>query len=43
MSAANCDSLFTLPTRVLARRRGALGPDKLNELDRALTISIGLD
>lgn len=41
-SAANCDNLFTLPKRVLTRRRGALGPSKLAELDRALTVALGL-
>lgn len=41
-SAANCDNLFTLPKRVLVRRRGALGPVKLRELDRALSIALGL-
>ena len=42
-SAANCDNVFTLPTRVLTRRRGALGAGKLTEFDRALTIALGLD
>lgn len=41
-SAANCDNIFTLPKRVLARRRGALGPGKLAELDRALMVALGL-
>jgi len=41
-SAANCDTLFTLPKRVLTRRRGALGPAKLAELDRALMVALGL-
>lgn len=41
-SAANCDNLFTLPQRVLARRRGMLGPVKLAELDRALMVALGL-
>lgn len=41
-SAANCDNLFTLPKRVLSRRRGALGPAKLAELDRALMVALGL-
>ena len=41
-SAANCDNVFTLPKRVLTRRRGALGPAKLAELDRALTVVLGL-
>ncbi len=42
-SAANCDNLFTLPKRVLTRRRGALGSAKLAELDRALMVSLGLE
>jgi mRNA-degrading endonuclease toxin of MazEF toxin-antitoxin module len=41
-SAANCDNLFTLPKTVLTQRRGALGPTKLAELDRALTVALGL-
>jgi len=41
-SAANCDNLFTLPKRVLTRRRGALGPAKLAELDSALMVVLGL-
>jgi mRNA-degrading endonuclease toxin of MazEF toxin-antitoxin module len=41
-SAANCDNLFTLPKRTLTRRRGTLGPAKLAELDRALTVALGL-
>jgi mRNA interferase MazF len=42
-SAANCDNVFTLPVRVLTRRRGHLGPAKVAELDAALTIALGLD
>lgn len=42
LSAANCDHLPTLPKRVLTRRRGALGPVKLAELDRALMVALGL-
>lgn len=41
-SAANCDNLFTLPRRVLVRRRGRLGSAKLQELDGALMIALGL-
>jgi mRNA interferase MazF len=41
-SAVNCDNVFTLPKRVLTRRRGTLGPAKVVELDRALMISLGL-
>lgn len=42
-SAANCDNLFTLPKTVLTRRRGRLDPRKTAELNRALTIALGLD
>jgi len=42
-SAANCDNLFTLPTSVLNRRRGQLGPVKLHQLEVALKIALGLD
>jgi mRNA interferase MazF len=41
-SAANCDNLFTLPRRVLVRRRGRLGSAKLQELDGALMVALGL-
>ncbi len=41
-SAANCDNLFTLPKRVLTRRRGTLGTAKLAELDGALMVALGL-
>lgn len=41
-SAANCDNVFTLPTSILTRRRGHLGPPKLAELDNALLIALGL-
>jgi mRNA interferase MazF len=41
-SAANCDNVFTLPKRVLTRRRGMLGSMRLAELDRALTVALGL-
>jgi len=40
--AANCDNLFTLPIAVLSRRRGELGPAKVQQLDAALMISLGL-
>ena len=39
----NCDNLFTLPKRALGRRRGALGPEQLDELNRALRIALELD
>jgi mRNA interferase MazF len=41
-SAPNCDNVFTLPTSVLTKRRGSLGPAKLSELDGALMIALGL-
>lgn len=40
--AVNCDNLFTLPKQVLVRERGQLAPAKLAQLDRALTIALGL-
>ncbi len=40
--AINCDNLFTLPKQVLTRRHGRLGPVKLAQLDRALSIALGL-
>ncbi|MEZ5176179.1 MAG: type II toxin-antitoxin system PemK/MazF family toxin [Acidimicrobiia bacterium] len=40
--AANCDNVFTLPRRVLSRRRGMLDRHKLSELDRALMVALGL-
>jgi mRNA interferase MazF len=40
-SAANCDNVFTLPKRILSRRRGMLDAHKLNELDRALMVALG--
>ncbi|MCO5316246.1 MAG: type II toxin-antitoxin system PemK/MazF family toxin [Solirubrobacterales bacterium] len=42
-SVVNCDDLATLPKRLLGRTRGYLGPEKLRELDRALTVALGLD
>ena len=42
-SALNCDNLFTLPKAVLIRRRGRLSLSKLQQLDRALIIALGLD
>lgn len=41
-SYANCDNVFTLPVNTLTRRRGRLGPDRQTELDRALTVALGL-
>lgn len=40
--AANCDNIFTLPKDVLVRRRGRLGPEKMAQFDRALTVALGL-
>lgn len=41
-SAVNCDNIFTLPKPVLRRRRGRLGPAKITQFDRALTVALGL-
>jgi mRNA interferase MazF len=41
-SALNCDNLFTLPKQVLVRCRGRLGPHKVLQLDRALSVALGL-
>lgn len=40
---ANCDNLFTIPKRALARRRGSLGPAELDRLNVALRIALELD
>lgn len=40
---ANCDNVFTIPKRVLAARRGTLGPEETRRLDGALRIALGLD
>lgn len=40
---ANCDNVFTIPKRTLERRRGALGPEALRQLDSALRIALDLD
>ncbi len=40
---ANCDNVFTIPKRALERRRGALGPSELRELNGALRIALELD
>jgi mRNA-degrading endonuclease toxin of MazEF toxin-antitoxin module len=40
---ANCDNIFTIPKRVLARRRGALGPEEIRRLNDALRIALELD
>lgn len=40
--AANCDNVVTIPKSVLTRRRGRLGPGKMDELETALAIALGL-
>ena len=40
---ANCDNLFTIPKRVLERRRGTLAPDQLRRLNDALRVALELD
>lgn len=40
--AANCDNVFTLPKAILVRRRGRLGPVRLAQFDRALSVALGL-
>jgi mRNA interferase MazF len=42
-SAANGDNLFTLPRRALVRRQGRLGAARIQELDGALLVALGLD
>jgi mRNA-degrading endonuclease toxin of MazEF toxin-antitoxin module len=43
VSVANCDSLQTIPKDVLGRRAiGALSPDELPVLDRALRFALGI-
>ena len=39
----NCDNLFTLPKRVLGRRRGTLDRQALEELTSALRIALDLN
>lgn len=41
-SVANCDELYTVPKRALARKRGELRFEDLRAVDRALAISLGL-
>jgi mRNA interferase MazF len=41
-SVANADELFTLPKERLLRYRGRLGPERLAELNGALSLSLGL-
>jgi mRNA interferase MazF len=40
---ANCDNLFTVPKRTLGRKRGELGPEKIDRLRGALRIALDLD
>jgi mRNA interferase MazF len=42
-AVVNCDNLFTIPKTALGKRRGALGPEALSQLRRALLISLDLD
>ena len=39
----NCDNLFTIPKRALARRRGELDPESVARLRTALMIALDLD
>ena len=41
-SVANADHVFTLPKKRLLRYRGRLGPERLAELNRALSLALGL-
>jgi mRNA-degrading endonuclease toxin of MazEF toxin-antitoxin module len=38
----NCDELYTIPKRLLERRRGSLRYEEVEQLDEALRISLGL-
>jgi mRNA interferase MazF len=40
---ANCDNLFTIPKRALARRRGQLDPESVARLRAALMIALDLE
>lgn len=42
VSAANCDVVVNVPKDHLLRRRGALDPETLRQLDAALAIARGL-
>ena len=42
-SAANLDSLATIPKAALAERIGPLAPEKLQAAERALCFALGLD
>jgi len=41
-STANCDNLFTVDKDDFHRRRGALGPARIAQLDTALGVALGL-
>jgi mRNA interferase MazF len=41
-SAVNCDNLLTVRKEYFGRRRGALGPARVAQLDTALGIALGL-
>lgn len=42
-SVVNCDNLLTLSKTAIARIRGRLGAAQTHQLDRALTLALGLD
>ena len=42
-SVANCDWLLTLPKDSLLRHRGRLGPAKIQHLNAAIVLALGLD
>ena len=42
-SALHCDELVSLPKSALTDFVGTLSPTKLNELDRALVIALGIE
>ena len=42
-SVVSCDNILTLPQERLDRRRGALGPDAVRDLDAAIVIALGID
>jgi mRNA interferase MazF len=42
-SAINCDNIFTLPKRLLVKKRGSLGPADIARFNVALKIALGID
>jgi mRNA interferase MazF len=42
-SSIHCDELVSIPKRSLTRFIGTLPPSKMEALDRALAISVGID